>query len=459
VSYRKPLELALEHSLAHIENLKATPVGPTASVETLRARLARPLGDVGTPPEQVIDELARDVQGGLMGSAGGRFFAWVIGGALEAAVGADWMCSAWDQNAALSVTSPAAAMVEEIAGGWIKELLGLPASASFGFVTGCQMAHTVCLAAARNAVLARAGWDVEQRGLCGAPRVRILTSSERHGTVKRAVRLLGLGLDQMEDLPADEHGRLRAEVLEAALARDAASPAVVILQAGDLNIGAFDPFEELIPVAHRHGAWVHVDGAFGLWVAASPTYRHLLAGAAAADSWATDAHKWLNTPFDSGLAIVAHPEPHRASMSYSASYIARSGDGRDPIDWNPEWSRRARGFAAYAAIRQLGRRGIAKGVEHCCDVARRLVLGIGALNGAEVVWAPTINQGLVRFSDDRRTDEVIAQIQASGEVFFGGTTWRGIRAMRVSVCNFATTDADVERSVEAVRRVLEATAS
>ena len=460
MSYRESLTLALQHSLAHIENLERTPVGPTAAAETLRARLARPLADDGMPPEQVLTELVEDVSGGIMGSAGGRFFAWVVGGALPAALGADWLAAAWDQNAALHVSAPAAAVVEEIAGAWLKQILGLPAGASFAFVTGCQMAHTVCLAAARNAMLGRVDWDVEQRGLFGAPRVRILTSSERHGTVKRAVRLLGMGLDQMHDLPADDQGRLQPGMLERALESDPGTPAIVILQAGDLNIGAYDPFAELIPIAHRYRAWVHVDGAFGLWAAASPRYRHLLQGAGDADSWATDGHKWLNTPFDSGFAFVADPEPHRASMSYTASYISRSGDARDPIDWNPEWSRRARGFSAYAAIRQLGPNGIARLVERCCDVARRLVRGIGALDGVEVLWEPVINQGLVRFlgaspeDHDRRTDEAIAAIQASGEVFFGGTTWRGQRAMRVSVCNWQTTDADVERSIAAVKAAI-----
>jgi glutamate/tyrosine decarboxylase-like PLP-dependent enzyme len=460
MSYRESLTLALQHSLAHIENLEHAPVGPTADADALRARLARPLTGDGTPPEQVLAELVEDVSGGIMGSAGGRFFAWVVGGALPAALGADWLAAAWDQNAALHVSAPAAALVEEISGAWLKEILGLPAAASFAFVTGCQAAHTVCLAAARNALLSRLGWDVEQRGLFGAPPIRILTSSERHGTVKRAVRLLGLGLDQMRDLPADARGRLEPGVLERALESDSGAPAIVILQAGDLNIGAYDPFAELIPIARRHRAWVHVDGAFGLWAAASPRYRYLLAGAGEADSWATDGHKWLNTPFDSGFAFVAHPEPHRASMSYFASYISRHGDARDPIDWNPEWSRRARGFAVYAALRQLGPNGIARLVERCSDVARRLVLGIGALDGAEVLWEPVINQGLVRFlgaspeDHDRRTDEVIAAIQASGEAFFGGTTWRGCRAMRVSVCNWQTTDADVERSIAAVKSAI-----
>jgi len=387
-----------------------------------------------------------------------------MGGALPAALGADWLAGAWDQNTALHVSAPAASMVEEIAGAWTKDVLGLPPSASFAFVTGCQAAHTVGLAAARHAVLERAGWDVERRGLFGAPRVRILTGSERHGTVERAIRLLGFGMDNLIDLAVDEDRRLRPEVLEQALAADRDLPAIVILQAGELCTGAYDPFELLIPLAHRYGAWVHVDGAFGLWAAASPRYQHLLAGMAEADSWATDAHKWLNTPFDSGIVLVAHPEAHRAAITYSASYLAREGGARDPIDWTPEWSRRSRGFAAYAAMRQLGRGGIARVVEQCCDVARRLVLGIGGLPGAEVVWTPLINQGLVRFLDprpgateedhDRRTDDVIARIQASGEAYFGGATWRGRRVMRVSSCNFQTTDRDVERTIEAARRAI-----
>ncbi len=401
MSYRESLALALQHSLAHIENLGEAPVGPTAHAETLRARLHRPLAGDGIAPEQVIDELVADSAGGVMGNAGGRFFAWVMGGALPAALGADWLASAWDQNTALHISAPAAAIAEDVAGTWIKDILGLPAAASFAFVTGCQAAHTVGLTAARHAVLERAGWDVEKRGLFGAPRIRILTSSERHGTVERAVRLLGLGMDQLHDLPVGEDRKLRPDVLEQALAADPGSPAIVVLQAGELCTGVFDPFDSLIPVARKYGAWVHVDGAFGLWAAASPNYRALLKGVEQADSWATDAHKWLNTPFDNGIIFVAHEEPHRVSITYSASYLARHGAARDPIDFTPEWSRRSRGLPAYAALRQLGRNGIAQLVDHCCDVARRLVAGIGGLPGAEVVWMPIINQGLVRFLDTR----------------------------------------------------------
>ena len=395
-----------------------------------------------------------------MNSAGGRFFAWVIGGSVPAALAADWLASAWDQNSVTYQSGPAAALVEEISALWLKEILGLPSSASFAFVTGCQMAHFTCLAAARHALLERRGWDVERQGLYGSPPIRVLTSTERHGTCERAIRFLGLGLDSMVDLAADESGRLRPDALESALTAAPAAPTIVILQAGDLNIGAYDAYTELIPIAHRHGAWVHVDGAFGLWAAASPRFRHLLAGVEQADSWATDGHKWLNVPYDSGYAFVAHPEDHRAAMSYRPPYIFFGDQARDEMDWTPEWSRRARGFATYAAIRQLGREGIAAMIDRCCDHARALVLGIGRLPGAEVLWEPSINQGLVRFLDpagldhDRRTEEVIARIVASGGAFFQATTWRGKRAMRISVCNWQTSDRDVERVIRAVAEAL-----
>jgi glutamate/tyrosine decarboxylase-like PLP-dependent enzyme len=448
------LQDACAHALSFLDNLDRMPVQPSATLDELRARLAKPLADRGLPAEQVLADLVRDCQDGILGSTGGRFFGWVIGGVVPSALAADWLTTAWDQNAGLYASGPAAAVVEEVAGAWLKDILGLPASASFGFVTGCQTAHTTCLAAARHRVLADCGWNVEEQGLCGAPSVRIFSSTERHGTIDRSIRLLGFGRGSVIDLPADDHGRLRPDALANALAASPAAPAIVLLQAGDLNIGAYDDFEALIPIAHRHNAWVHVDGAFGLWATASPRFRHLLRGVDRADSWATDGHKWLNVPYDCGFAFVADPDAHRAAMSYRASYLTHDDAARDQMDWNPEWSRRARGFATYAALRELGRVGVAQVVERCCDFARELVRRIGALPGAEVVWEPDINQGLVRFGGDRRTDEIIAAIQASGEAWFGGTIWRGLRCMRVSVCNWRTTQQDVDRSVEAVARVL-----
>jgi glutamate/tyrosine decarboxylase-like PLP-dependent enzyme len=460
-SFFRVLSLAQHHALSFLQNLDRAPVGATVDVQMLRQRLNKPLADSGLPAEQVVTELVKDVEGGLLGSAGGRFFGWVIGGALPAALATDWLAATWDQNAAIYATSPAAAVVEEIAGLWLKDILRLPAPASFALVTGCQMAHVTCLAAARHALLSERGWDVEKRGLYGAPPIRILSSAQLHGSFERAVRLLGLGRDQVISLTSDAHDRLEPEALQKALDADASAPTIVLLQAGDINIGAFDDFESLIPLAKGHGAWVHVDGAFGLWVAASARYRHLMKGAEAADSWATDGHKWLNVPFDCGYAFIAHADAHRASMTQRAAYITHHDDARDEMDWNPEWSRRSRGFPTYAALRELGRDGVADLIERCCRHAHALVMGIGSLPGAEVLWEPTINQGLVRFLDasneqdhDRRTDEVIAAIVAAGEAFFGGTTWRGKRAMRVSVCSWQTSPEDVRRSINSVARVL-----
>ncbi len=458
------LSLTQQHAVSFLENLDRAPAGATVDVQTLRRQLVKLLPSDGLPPEQVVTELIRDVEGGLLGSAGGRFFGWVIGGSVPAALAADWLAATWDQNGALYATSPAAAVVEEVAGLWLKDILELPAHASFALVTGCQMAHATCLAAARHGVLAQHGWDVEKRGLYGAPPIRILTSKQRHGSFERTVRLLGLGLEQVVHLRSDSQDRLEPASLQEALEAEPSSPTIVLLQAGDINIGAFDDFESLIPLAKRYGAWVHVDGAFGLWAAASPRLRHLVKGVAAADSWATDGHKWLNVPFDSGYAFVADAEAHRASMSHRAAYLTHDDVARDEMDWNPEWSRRARGFPTYAALRQLGRDGVADLIERCCRHAHDLMMGMGELPGAEVLWEPVINQGLVRFLDsspiaseqdhDRRTDEIIAAIVASGEAFFGGTTWRGKRAMRISVCNWRTSSADVQRSIAAVATAL-----
>jgi aromatic-L-amino-acid decarboxylase len=411
-------------------------------------------------PDAVLDELVRDAEPGLLGSAGGRFFGWVMGGALPAALGADWLAAVWDQNAVMHTCSPAAAVVEDIAGGWLKQLLELPADASFAFVTGCQLAHVTCLAAARHAVLERAGWDVEARGLSGSPAIRLLVSEARHGSIERAVCLLGLGRQHLEPLAVDAAGRIVPDALSRALASAPPGPAVVILQAGDICTGAFDDFAALIPIARRSGAWIHIDGAFGLWAAASPTHRHLVRGAAAADSWATDGHKWLNVPFDCGYAFVADRAAHRAALSHRASYLTHAEDGRDALDWTPDWSRRARGFATYAALRQLGRSGVAELIDRCCRHAGTLARGLAGLPGVERVAEPIINQALVRFRDprpaattadhDRRTDQVIERVAASGEAFFTGATWRGQRVMRISVCNWRTTDADIARAIAAV---------
>jgi glutamate/tyrosine decarboxylase-like PLP-dependent enzyme len=355
-------------------------------------------------------------------------------------------------------------VVEEVCGTWLKDVLGLPASASYALVTGCQMAHVTCLAAARQAVLGRAGWDVNREGLAGAPRLRVLTSEEVHGTTTRAAKLLGIGTSNMAVLPSDSAGRLQPDILLPALSREPGRPTIVVLQAGDVNCGAFDPFTDLIPLAQKAGAWVHIDGAMGLWCNAVPELRHLLSGAELADSWATDGHKWLNVPYDCGYAFVAHPDSHRAAMEHHASYLIHAEDGRDQLDWTPDHSRRARGFATYAAFRELGRSGLCDLIARCCHHARAIVTRIGALPNAQAVCVPQINQGLVRFHStkpgtseddhDRRTDEVIAAINATGEAFFTGTTWKGRRCMRVSVSSWRTTEADVNRAVAAAELAL-----
>ncbi len=462
--FKPALERALAHALGRLASEENWPVGATADLEELRGRFERPLPHSGADPAQVIDDLVRDVEGGIIGSTGGRFFGWVIGGTLPAALAADWLVSAWDQNAAIHACGPAEAVIEEVAGRWLKELFGLPQTASFAFVTGTQMAHLTCLGAARHRLLDRAGWDVEEQGFAGAPAIRIIASSERHGSVERAIRILGFGKRAVTSLPCNDLGQLEPSALERVLESGGRQPTIVLLQAGDLNIGAFDPFADLIPIARRHGAWVHVDGAFGLWAAASPKHRHLLHGVELADSWTNDGHKWLNTPFDCGYAFVADAEAHRGAFSHRASYTTFVDGARDQIDWNPEWSRRGRGVPTYAALRQLGRAGIADLVERTCAHAHALTTRIGCLPGAQMLWEPTINQGLVRFLDprpgatdedhDRRTDETISRIVATGEAFFGGTTWGAMRCMRVSVCNWQTSEADVDRAVSAVRRVL-----
>ncbi|WP_420992119.1 pyridoxal phosphate-dependent decarboxylase family protein [Cupriavidus sp. 30B13] len=458
------LEQTLAHARDYLASLADGPVAATASLPALRARFAAALQEGPVDPARVIDELVENTGDGLMRSTSGRFFAWVIGGSLPAALAADWLTSVWDQNAAIHACSPAEAVIEETCGAWLKDLLQLPATASFALTTGSQMAHTVALAAARHALLARAGWDVEEDGLWGAPPVRVLTSDQHHGSLQRALRVLGLGRRALVSLPADAQGRLAPATLQFALDSAPGVPTIVVLQAGDLNTGAYDDFATLVPMARARGAWVHVDGAFGLWAAASPRLRHLTAAAGTADSWVADGHKWLNVPYDCGYAFVADPAAHFASMSHRESYLLQVDGARDALDWNPEWSRRGRSVATYAALRQLGRQGVAGLLERTSALAGALVDGIGALDGAEVVWRSEVNQGLVRFpapvagaqaaDHERHTDAVIAAVAAGGEAYFGGTTWRGQRCMRISVCNWRTTPDDVTRTVAAVRDAL-----
>ena len=461
------LDLAVHAAKNWLEQLDNRSVAAIDSADTLRKKLGVKLNQMGVAPELVIDDLVEATKNGLLGSAGGRFFAWVIGGSLPSALAADWLVSTWDQNAALYACSPAASVVEEIAGEWIKELLDLPRESSFSFTTGCQLAHFTCLAAARAAVLRKCGWDVNEVGLFGAPAIRVLTSEQRHGSVDRAVRYLGLGNRSLQALKTDDGGRILVDRFRETLTQSHA-PTIVVLNAADLNVAAFDAFDQIIPLAKAAGAWVHIDGAFGLFARASEQKHYLTKGIELADSWATDCHKWLNVPFDCGVAIVRDRDSHREAMTISASYIAPESEARDQIDWNPEWSRRARGFSVYAALRELGKSGVADLVDRTSAHCFKIVTELGKLPGVEVLCVPQLNQGLVRFlhpsanateaDHAARTREVIAAINKSGEAFFSATMWNGKHAMRVSVVNWRTTDEDVERTIRAVRAVIEMSA-
>lgn len=459
----KSLEQAFRSARDWLEGLDERPVEARAKLTELRARFEGPLPDFGTAPDDVVSHLVTDTKDGLLGSAGGRFYAWVIGGGLESALAADWLVSTWDQNAALYGCGPVTAVIEEVAGKWLKELFDLPREASFAFTTGCQLAHMTGLAAARHALLKRDGWDVETQGLFSAPPITLLANAQRHTSIERAVRFLGLGTRAITPLETDPSGQILPRALEHAL-RGSSGRAILVLNAADLNVGTCDLFSELIPMARDAGMWVHVDGAFGLFARVSRTRRYLVEGIEMADSWATDGHKWLNVPYDCGIAIIRDREAHKAAMTISASYIEAESAARDQIDWNPEWSRRARGVPVYAALKELGRTGVEALIDRCCDHCAALVEGIGALPGAEVLAAPTLNQGLVRFNrpgatteeNDAYTDDVMMRINATGEAFFSGTNWNGRQAMRVSVVNWRTTAQDVQRAIAAASSVLSA---
>jgi glutamate/tyrosine decarboxylase-like PLP-dependent enzyme len=452
-SLKDVLGLTSDYAVQFLGTLADRPIRADASLEELREALGGPLPEAGREPAQVLAELISAAEPGVVAMPSGRYFGFVIGGALPAALAADWLTSTWDQNAGLVAGGPSAAVVEEVALGWLTELLGLPQGVSAGFVTGCQMAHVTALAAARHHVLDAAGWNLARDGLQGAPRIRILVGEERHVTVDRALRYLGIGTAQIEPLPVDGQGRMRAESLRAALGA-AAGPTIVCAQAGNVNTGAFDPLEEIADATEGTGAWLHVDGAFGLWAAASPRFRHLVAGAERADSWATDGHKWLNVPYDSGIAFCAYPDSHRAAMSVRASYLEQvePDAARDQLDWNPEFSRRARGFPIYAAIRSLGREGIATMVERCCDHAARFSELLAVDPDVEVLNEVVLNQVLVRFGDDDAvTQATVRAVQEDGTCWLSGTEWQGRAAMRISVSNWQTSEEDVVRSAAAIR--------
>jgi glutamate/tyrosine decarboxylase-like PLP-dependent enzyme len=444
------LAYAAQIAAAYRATVRDHPVGIPVDPDVVRARFGGPLPAGPTSPRDVIDALVAAATPGLVATVGPRYFGFVIGGALPAATAADIVAAGWDQSGFSQVLSPAAAAAEEAAGTWLAELLGLPPTVSVGFVTGAQGGNTVGIAAARQRVLADAGWDVSRRGLRGAPLVRVVAGVERHATIDRAVRLLGLGDSVIEEVAADAHGSIDVDDLARVLASGTGGPVIVCLQAGNVNTGACDDLRSAITVARGQGAWVHVDGAFGLWAGAVPELRHLVDGVELADSWSCDGHKWLNVPYDAGYAFCAHPDVHVEAVSYTAPYLV-GGSVLGRADLTLESSRRARGFATWAALRELGRDGVADLVRRCCGHARRFAAGLAA-GGAEIANEVVLNQVLVAFGDDARTDRVIDAVQRDGTCWMGGTTWRGRRYMRISVSNWSTTDEDVDRSLGAVLR-------
>lgn len=450
------LTAAAQHARAFLNSIDERPVAARADASRVRELLGGPVPERGEDPTAVIEALATGADPGLVASAGPRYFGFVTAATLPVALAADWLASAWDQNAAFHSTSPAAAAIEEVTAAWILDLLGLPATASVGFVTGGQGANTTCLAAGRHAVLARAGWDVENDGLIGAPPVRILCGQHAHATIYTALRLLGLGANTPVRIATDDQGRMNPEALQAALTA-VDGPTIVCAQAGGVETGAFDAFEPIADACGAHNAWLHIDGAFGLWAAAAPATRGLTRGIERADSWAVDAHKWPNVPYDAGMAIVADPAAHVAAMSLAGPYLVADPGQRDSTNYVPESSRRARAVPVYAAIRALGRAGVAEMIERNCAQARRMAQRLAAIPGAEVLNDVVLSQVLVRLpGGDDANRAAVAAIQREGTCWLSGTTWRGQYVLRVSITNWATTEDDVDRASEAIAHVAQA---
>jgi glutamate/tyrosine decarboxylase-like PLP-dependent enzyme len=463
MSSRELLRRTAEIAADYLEQLPDRPVGSTIPVEEMREALGGPLPEAGESAGRVLQALAHSADRGIVATAGPRYFGFVVGGSLPVAVAADWLTSTWDQNAGLFVLSPANSVAEETAGGWLRDLFGLPAGASFGFVTGCQAANFSALAAARHALSQKAGWDVEERGLYGAPEIAVVLGAEAHVTVHTALQMLGLGRERVHRVAVDRQGRMLPAALAETLAPLAGRPTLVCAQAGNVNSGAFDPLDAIADLTIPHGAWLHVDGAFGLWAGASPELRGLVGGVGRADSWATDAHKWLNVPYDCGVVFCAHPESHRAALTAHADYLEQTaGRERDPFEWVPEFSRRARGFTVWAALRHLGRKGVAELVERCSSHARRFAEGLATPGRVEILNDVVLNQVLVRFhpagtrGDDAASDpftrEVIQRVQADGTCWLSGSSWQGKAVMRISVSNWSTSESDVDLSVAAILR-------
>lgn len=446
------LDVAHRHAAAYLAGVRDRSIWPTASYDDMLLALGGDLPDTGEDPAAVVEQLAAAADPGLMGIPSGRFFGFVIGSSLPAAAAADWLTTAWDQNAGLTAATPAAAAADEIAGRWLVDLLGLPARSAVGLVTGATMANFTCLAVARTVVYRRHGWDVLDQGLAGAPPLRFVVGEHRHGSVDRSAKLLGIGRQQFVVVPAGSDGRIRVEDLAATLDRLGEGPTVVVLQAGEVNTGGFDDFEAAVPVARTHGAWVHVDGAFGLWAAASSSYRQRTSGAASADSWATDAHKTLNVPYDCGVAVVRDAEATSEVFASHGHYLIQ-GAG-DPSDRTPELSRRARGFTVWAALRSLGRAGVEELVDRLCRHATAFAEGIRATPGLEVLNDVCFTQVLIAAEDDERSDRLGVSLREEGTAVMTPSRWAGRSVQRCSMSSWATTDEDVERTIAAIRRVV-----
>jgi glutamate/tyrosine decarboxylase-like PLP-dependent enzyme len=451
------LARAARHAERYLDTIHERPVGAMVSGDALRRLLRRPLAEDGEDNGQIVDDLAQAGQVGTTASQGPRYFGFVTGGSLPIATAADWLVSAWDQNAQMYVMSPLAAVVEEIAAEWLKDLLGLPATWSVGFVTGAQMASFTALVTARHQVLRDVGWDVERDGLFGAPSVDVVVSEAAHRTIFTALRMLGFGGERLRRVETDGQGRMRADRLEEAL-QGGSGPCIVCAQVGNVNTGSADPLADIVPIARRRGAWLHVDGAFGLWAAASPGLRDLVAGIEGVDSIATDGHKWLNVPYDSGIVFTAHPEAHERALTMPAHYIQRTPGERDPRAFTPDESRRARGVPVYAALRALGRRGVRELVERCCSHARRMADALRRHLQVRVLNEVVMNQVLVGLvpppgnprDQDAFTQDVVARIQDDGTCWLGTTQWQGRCAVRISICNWSTTEEDIDRSAAAI---------
>ncbi len=475
--HRQLLRQTADLAADFLDGVDNRPVAPRAGHDELLASFGGPLPAWGEAPGEVVDHLATIADPGLIASAGPRFFGFVIGGSLPAALAADWLTSAWDQNSGLYVIGPSASVAEEVAGGWLVDLFGLPEGSSVGFSTGATMASFTALAAGRHRVLERLGWNVEEDGLIGAPDIAVVVGAEAHVTIHVSLQMLGLGRNRVHKVAADDQGRMRPDALRETLAGLRDRPVLVCAQSGNVNTGAFDPLPDIVAaVRELPNAWLHVDGAFGLWAATVPGLRHLTAGLGDADSWTTDAHKWLNVPYDSGIAIVRDVAAHHAAMTLGAAYyVETAGAERDPYNWVAESSRRARGFPIYAALRSLGRDGLAEMIDRGCALARRMADGLRDAPGVTILNEVVLNQVLVRFAPpaaagteldapdeaaiDAFTREVIAAVQADGTCWLGGTTWHGMAAMRISVSNWSTTEADADVSVAAIRRCRDAVAA